>query len=69
LTVVDVVADGFHVALIPHTLDITTLSELNADDRVHLEVDVFGKYVKRYLDRILPNLVAGSLGARGDASG
>ncbi len=69
LTVVEVVADGFHVALIPHTLDVTTLSELKTDDRVHLEVDVFGKYVKQYLDRILPSLVAGSLGARDDASG
>jgi riboflavin synthase len=69
LTVVDVVADGFHVALIPHTLEVTTLSTLDVGDAIHLEVDVFGKYVKRYLDRVLPNLVAGSLGARGDVSG
>jgi riboflavin synthase len=69
LTVVAVVQDGFHVALIPHTLDVTTLSKLEIDGKVHLEVDVFGKYVKQYLDRVLPNLVAGALGARGDASG
>ena len=69
LTVVAVVHDGFHVALIPHTLDVTTLSKLEIAGKVHLEVDVFGKYVKQYLDRVLPNLVAGALGARGDASG
>jgi riboflavin synthase len=59
LTVVTVVPDGFHVALIPHTLEVTTLSELSAGDAVNLEVDVFGKYVKQYLDRVLPNLVQG----------
>jgi riboflavin synthase len=61
LTVVEVVADGFHVALIPHTLAVTTLSELGEGDPVNLEVDVFGKYVKQYLDRVLPGLV-GRLG-------
>lgn len=60
LTVVRVVPDGFHVALIPHTLAVTTLSELSAGDAVNLEVDVFGKYVKQYLDRILPGLVSGA---------
>ena len=65
LTVVAVVADGFHVALIPHTLDVTTLSKLEVGDPVNLEVDVFGKYVKQYLDRILPGLVqaGGTAGA------
>lgn len=58
LTVVSVVSDGFHVALIPHTLDVTTLSGLSAGDAVNIEVDVFGKYVKQYLDRVLPGMVA-----------
>jgi riboflavin synthase len=62
LTVVEVIADGFHVALIPHTLDVTTLARLRAGDSVNLEVDVFGKYVKQYLDRVLPDLVAGTRG-------
>ena len=68
LTVVDVVRDGFHIALIPHTLDTTTLSKLSVGDAVNLEVDLFGKYVKQYLDRVLPDLVAGAQGARGDAA-
>jgi riboflavin synthase len=67
LTVVRAVQDGFHVALIPHTLDVTTLSNLSVGDAVNLEVDVFGKYVKQYLDRVLPDLVASAQGARRDA--
>ena len=51
LTVVDVVADGFEVALIPHTLEVTTLGRLEEGSRVNLEADVLGKYVKRYLER------------------
>jgi len=52
LTVVGVTDEGFDVALIPHTLKATTLGERVAGDRVNLEADVLGKYVKRYLDRV-----------------
>lgn len=62
LTVVGVSASGFDVALIPHTLAETTLGERRPGDRVNLEADVLGKYVKRYLARILPD-------ARGPAFG
>jgi riboflavin synthase len=68
LTVVQVVEDGFHVALIPHTLEVTTLSDLSIGDPVNLEVDVFGKYVKQYLDRVLPDLVANTQAAGRKAS-
>jgi riboflavin synthase len=60
LTVVAAYKDGFHAALVPHTLEVTTLSELRAGDAINLEVDVLGKYVKRYLDRVLPDLIATS---------
>jgi len=60
LTVVDVSADGFEVALIPHTLSATTLGERAPGDRVNLEADVLGKYVKRYLERVLPRASTGS---------
>jgi len=53
LTVVGVRADGFDVALIPHTLRETTLGERRPGDRLNLEADVLGKYVKKYLDRVL----------------
>ncbi len=55
LTVVGARADGFDVALIPHTLAVTTLGEKRPGDRVNLEADVLGKYVKRYLDRLQPD--------------
>ena len=42
-------------ALIPHTLEVTTLSDRQPHDRVNLEADVLGKYVKRYLERMLPS--------------
>lgn len=41
--------DRFEVALIPHTLDMTTLSRLQVGDRVNLEVDVLAKYMHRML--------------------
>jgi riboflavin synthase len=41
--------DRFEVALIPHTLDVTTLSQLVPGDSVNLEMDVLGKYVHRIL--------------------
>jgi riboflavin synthase len=54
LTVVDVDATGFDVALIPLTLEHTTLGARSVGDRVNLEADVLGKYVKSYLDRVVP---------------
>ena len=49
LTVSALLPDRFEVALIPHTLEITTLSRLSPGDSVNLEVDVLGKYVHRIL--------------------
>lgn len=53
LTVVGVRPDGFDVALIPHTLEVTTLGQRGPGDRVNLEADVLGKYVKRYVEQVL----------------
>ena len=53
LTVVEVDDEGFDVALIPHTLAETTLGDRRPGDRVNLEADVLGKYVRRYMERIL----------------
>jgi riboflavin synthase len=41
----------FGVALVPHTLRETNLSDLRPGDAVNLEMDVIGKYVYRYLSR------------------
>jgi riboflavin synthase len=55
LTVAALTPSGFEVALIPHTLEVTTLRDRQPRDRVNLEADVLGKYVKRYLQRVLPS--------------
>ena len=53
LTVVDVLDDGFTVAVIPHTAAVTTLGVRKPGDRVNIEVDVLAKYTERLLaDRI-----------------
>jgi riboflavin synthase len=49
LTVVEVLDDGFTVAVIPHTMSVTTLGQRRSGDRVNLEVDVTAKYVERLL--------------------
>jgi riboflavin synthase len=49
LTLVDVDNDRFSVALIPHTLSITTLGRRRINDRVNIETDVLAKYVERQL--------------------
>ena len=49
LTLVDVEAERFSVALIPHTLRITTLGKLAVGDAVNLETDLLAKYVERQL--------------------
>jgi riboflavin synthase len=49
LTLVDVEAARFSVALIPHTLQVTTLGPLQVGDPVNLETDVLAKYVEQQL--------------------
>ncbi|MFO1064515.1 MAG: riboflavin synthase [Pirellulales bacterium] len=49
LTVVDATDTEFSVALIPHTLQVTTLGSLRVGDRVNLETDMMAKYVERQM--------------------
>ncbi len=49
LTVVDVLADRFTVAIVPHTSATTTLGLRAAGDQVNLEADVIAKYTERLL--------------------
>jgi len=50
LTVAGLLPDGFKVAVIPHTLEKTTLSALAPGSRVNVETDVIGKYVERWFE-------------------
>ena len=47
LTVAGLDGEAFSVALVPHTLDVTTLGRATPGDRVNLEVDVLAKYVEK----------------------
>jgi riboflavin synthase alpha subunit len=51
LTVAALAGDGFGVALVPHTLAVTTLGRRRPGDRVNLEMDVIGKYVRGFVER------------------
>ncbi len=51
LTVAELAADAFAVALVPHTLAATTLAALRPGQLVNLEADVLAKYVERLIAR------------------
>lgn len=50
LTVASCDDSGFRVAVIPHTLEVTTLGSKRVGDRVNLEGDIIGKYVEKFLN-------------------
>lgn len=52
LTLVDVEPDRFSVALIPHTMALTTLGFKQPGDTVNLETDLFAKYVFKCLEQM-----------------
>lgn len=51
LTLVSVEPAGFSIMLIPHTLAVTTLGTLKEGQRVNVEVDMLGKYVRKLLGK------------------
>jgi riboflavin synthase len=51
LTVVDLKASFFSVALIPYTMTLTTLGLKKVGDQVNIEIDMLGKWVKKILKK------------------
>ena len=51
LTVSGLRGDTFAVAVIPYTAQNTTLGKKQVGDRVNIEADIIGKYVKRFLEK------------------
>lgn len=51
LTIVAVDETTFRVALIPHTLQVTTLGNRMVDDPVNIETDILGKYIQKLLGK------------------
>jgi len=55
LTVSAMDKEGFTVALIPETLEMTTLDRAKIGDTVNIENDLIVKTIKKQLENILPN--------------
>ena len=51
LTLVSVTPDQFRIALIPHTLQVTTLGRRTIGDPVNIETDILGKYIEKMRPR------------------
>lgn len=49
LTVASCDDSGFTMAVIPHSLEVTTLGLRRPGDKVNLEADIIGKYVEKFL--------------------
>ena len=52
LTVASKNKNSFDVALIPHTIELTTFGNLTIGDSVNVEVDILGKYIENFLGHI-----------------
>lgn len=55
LTITDIDKDSFRVALIPETLNNTTLGTTSPGTAVNIETDMIVKTLQAYLDQILPS--------------
>ena len=55
LTIADMNESSFSVAIIPQTLEKTTLEKAKIGDVVNIETDIIVKTVKRQLEQILPS--------------
>ena len=52
MTLVDIGENRFSICLIPHTLAITTLGYKKVGDSVNIEVDMIGKFVRKFLQQM-----------------
>ncbi len=51
LTIADMTADSIGIHIIPHTYEITCFGGYRPGDAVNIEVDILGKFVRRYVER------------------
>jgi len=54
LTIASMEANSFRAAIIPETLNRTTLGEARIGDVVNIETDIISKIIKKQLEKILP---------------
>ena len=67
LTLVSVERGRFCVALVPVTLGATTLGQVKISGRLNVELDIIGKYVRRYLKQTAGGLTIDKLREEGFA--
>lgn len=65
LTLTEVTDETFSVALIPHTLEVTSLGAKDVGSLLNVEVDVLGKWIRRLLTAYLPEGEGGGEGEGG----
>jgi len=67
LTVVSVGDREFTVAIIPHTMEVTTISSLRPGDNVNLEADMVARYLERLVSvgHVAPDMTLADLQAMG----
>jgi riboflavin synthase alpha subunit len=58
LTIAGLDEQGFAIALVPHTLEVTTLGALTPGDAVNLEADVLAKYVEKLVGANDPGTIS-----------
>ncbi len=49
LTISSVSKQNFYLNIIPHTLKLTNLKNVKVNDLVNVELDIFGKYIYKYI--------------------
>lgn len=54
LTIANVLENKFEVALVPHTLQVTTLGKKRNGDTVNIEVDVMARYIETLMQNQVP---------------
>ncbi len=54
LTISNIIDNRFEVALIPHTLQVTTFGEKQMGDAVNIEVDVMARYIETLIQSQKP---------------
>ena len=57
LTISKVYKDYFKLNIIPHTLKLTNLRNLKVNDNVNVELDIFGKYIYKYSNWYVENIL------------
>ena len=50
LTISKVIKNSFEINVIPHTLKLTNLKDLKTKSLVNIELDIFSKYIDKYLN-------------------